>query len=805
MAESKAEWFIPGRDRKPVGPYTIEQVIRALRIGRVTPQTVCWREGMAEWLPIEQIPALAHLLQPAQMQRGLTRFRCSCGNEIVMSSKFAGKQAKCSGCGAVVIVPAAVPEEPVAVAKPKRSFVSRLVVLLLLAGLGAGAYFFVVADYLKLNKAKELIKKESYRKASNALRGLDKSFLFKNQAMYFKGLIEVYAFASQEDSSELSAPQILEGDNPLSGAQRLLKNACKAEPKCKESAKDDLAEAVAKIPAEAHDRLVRILAINLLRQELEAADSKQLAQEVIEALEGDGEIQQRFDEYKPLLRLLLEWDPSRMIDLVLALLPEKASVSLYFARNLRLLYNWSQENPTLQSVFPEAIIASVKTLLESEQAQDAVGMLDNSLVYLPKEKNVAVADLYWQAAKLLKDKNLNQARRAFELALKLQPDIAQTETDVLLCIELSSKADENKLAQYQLFLSKYPESANRATVLSMLVFDAAVVGNQQGFYRQTSIAPYLDAALSAGRELMETYLRTVELDTKLHTLARVLQKNKRQTEALDLAKTILEKFPNTPLQSDIEIDIRKWEQGPSQPTPSTSGKVPSNTPYAPVSSLPAPTIPPPETTPSTSTLPTTTPPTSTTPTTPKVNEPTIIKSAAELEEALQNPDRQKVMWVRLAGRNVTPDQKRRLQFWVANGGVLWLETDLVKMFRFPNLKSLPGNLTRGRARVYQGKHSVLEGIGGTQVSFEVEPGQIGVAMQGRFNPPKGVIPLMVIETAQNEYTAIGAVKTYQKGYVLLRPAKILTDTHPGKQFDQNLRSFSFKSPPKPTPGYRSVP
>jgi len=59
MAETKAQWFIPGRDRKPAGPYTTEQVLRALRIGRVTRQTICWREGMADWLPIEQIPEIA--------------------------------------------------------------------------------------------------------------------------------------------------------------------------------------------------------------------------------------------------------------------------------------------------------------------------------------------------------------------------------------------------------------------------------------------------------------------------------------------------------------------------------------------------------------------------------------------------------------------------------------------------------------------------------------------------------------------------------------------------------------------------
>jgi uncharacterized protein DUF4339 len=804
VADEKAEWFIPGRDRKPVGPYTTEQVLRALRIGRIKPQTVCWREGMAEWLPIEQVPALAHLLQPAQMQRGLTRFQCSCGNEIVMSAKFAGKQAKCSGCGAVVTVPAAVPEAPVPVAKPKRSFVSQLVVLLLLAGLGAGAYYFVVADYLKLRKAEEFIKKESYRKASKELRGPDKSFLFKNQALYLEGLIEVYEFASQEGPHEISVSQILQGENPLSGTQRSLKKACKAEPKCKELAKDDLAEAIEKIPAESNDRLARILAINLLRNELDAADKKLLAQEVIEALRGKIEFQQRFDEHKSLVMLLLEWDSSRMTDLFTTLLPEDAAVSLFYSRNLRLLYQWAQEKPELQNAFPDAILTCVKMQLESDQPQDAVGILESSMGYLPEEKKADAADLYWQAAKLLKESNPNMARKAFAFALKIKPDVAHTESDLLLSIELSPNADEKKLVQYKLFLDKYPESNERANVLSMLVDDAIVVGNQQGFYRRTPIALYLDAALAAARELLAQFAATPDLDSKIHNLARAFQKNKRQGEALNLSKTILEKIPNTPLKSDIENEIQQWEQGPSQITPTTTNKVPSNNAYAPVPPAPTSTTPSPTTT-SPTTISPTTPPTSTTPPAPKKDEPTLVKSADELEEALKNPDIQKVMWVRLAGRNITPDQKRRLQFWVANGGVLWLETDLVKTFRFPNLKSIPRNLTQGRARVYQDKHSVLQGIGGTQVPFEVEPGQVGIAMQGRFSPPKGIIPLMVIETAQNEYTAIAALKTYQKGYVILRPAKIQTDTQPGQKFDQNLRNFSFNLPQKTTPGYRPVP
>jgi len=746
VVETKAEWFIPGRDRKPAGPYTVEQVLRALRIGRVTRQTICWREGMADWLPIEQIPAFAHLLQPVQTQRGLIRFHCSCGNEIIMSHKFSGKQAKCSGCGAVVTVPAPVGNESAGKPKPKpkRSFVSKLIVLLVLAGLGAGAYFFVVADYLKLRKAEELIKKESYSKASRELKGPDKSFLFKNQALYLDGLIEVYEFASAEEPHEITVGKILQGENPLSRAQRSLKKACKAEPKCKELAKDDLAEAVEKIPAETNDRLSRILAINLLRKELDAADSKQLAREVVEALKGNVDFQQRFPYHKSLVTLLLDWDGSLMSELLSAILPEDAAATLLYFRNLRTLYNWAQEKPELQDALPDAILTSVKTQLESDQPQDAVGILDNSLGYLPEEKKPAAADLYLQAA-------------------------------------------------------KKPKSSDRSKVLSMLVVDATAVGNQQSYFRRTPIAPYLDAALPAAAELLAKYPQTPELDRGIQDLARTLHKNKRQEEALNLAKSLLEKIPNTLLKSDIEMDIQKWGQSPSKTTPTTANKVPSSTTYGPVSPTPTPTNPPP------TTISPTTPPTSTTPPTPKKNEPALVKNAAELEEALKNADKQKVMWIRLAGRNITPDQKRRLQFWVANGGVLWLETDLVKTFRFPNLRSTPRNLTQGRARVYQAKHSVLQGIGGAQVSFEVEPGQVGIAMLGRFNPPKGIIPLIVIETAQNEYTAIGAVKAYQKGYVILRPAKIMTDTQPGKKFDQNLRNFSFNPPKKTTQGYRPAP
>jgi len=582
-----------------------------------------------------------------------------------------------------------------------------------------------------------------------------------------------------------------------------LKKACKAEPKCKSRVQSDLANAFEAIPAKTQDRLTRVLAVNLLRHELDAADKTLLAQQVMDALKRKIEFQQRFGQYEPLVRQLLEWDPTSMSVVLTALAPEDAAGSLFYARNLRYLYQWVQEKPELQSELTQAILTSVKNQLDSDPLM-AAGMLDNLVGYLPEASKPDVAALYWQCAKKLKQEQPIPARRAFVNALKINPDIGQDESDVLFRIEMAANDDKNKLNLYKTFLETYPQSTQRAKVLAMLVTDASNIAKQWHYYTHRSVTAYFDAALPAAQELLENPAQTTDLDSLIHTLARALQKNKRQADALQLAKSILEKIPDTVLKSAIENDIQQWQQNPGQTTPSSPTIPPSTPGYTPVPANPVPTTPPPSTTTPTTTSPTT-PPKTTTPPAPKKKEPTLIKNAGELEEALKNPKRQKVMWIRLAGRNVTPDQKRRLQFWVANGGVLWLETDLVKTFRFPNLKSIPSNLTKGRARVYQGKHSVLQGIGGTQVQYEVEPGQVGIAMQGRFNPPKGIIPLIVIETARNEYTAIAAVKKYKKGYVILRPAKIPTDTTPGKMLDQNLRNFSFNPTPKTTPGYRTVP
>lgn len=51
---SEQQWFVIIKGQK-LGPLTVPEL---LRLGSVTPDTLAWREGMAEWKPVRKIPEL---------------------------------------------------------------------------------------------------------------------------------------------------------------------------------------------------------------------------------------------------------------------------------------------------------------------------------------------------------------------------------------------------------------------------------------------------------------------------------------------------------------------------------------------------------------------------------------------------------------------------------------------------------------------------------------------------------------------------------------------------------------------------
>ena len=59
----------------PVGPMTRDELARKIDAGAVTPESLCWREGMDDWRPLGELPELAQLLRRSREQARPTRGR----------------------------------------------------------------------------------------------------------------------------------------------------------------------------------------------------------------------------------------------------------------------------------------------------------------------------------------------------------------------------------------------------------------------------------------------------------------------------------------------------------------------------------------------------------------------------------------------------------------------------------------------------------------------------------------------------------------------------------------------------------
>jgi hypothetical protein len=62
-----------------------------------------------------------------------------------------------------------------------------------------------------------------------------------------------------------------------------------------------------------------------------------------------------------------------------------------------------------------------------------------------------------------------------------------------------------------------------------------------------------------------------------------------------------------------------------------------------------------------------------------VDLPTVVTTAAELDKALEDLDVLRVIWVQLGKDEVEADKLGRLCQWTRAGGVLWSDSDLVRM------------------------------------------------------------------------------------------------------------------------------
>ena len=69
MSEQSHFWYVRGEGNQPAGPFTAEVIIESWQAGRLNANTICWREGMSQWLPLSQVEPFASAIASASVPR----------------------------------------------------------------------------------------------------------------------------------------------------------------------------------------------------------------------------------------------------------------------------------------------------------------------------------------------------------------------------------------------------------------------------------------------------------------------------------------------------------------------------------------------------------------------------------------------------------------------------------------------------------------------------------------------------------------------------------------------------------------
>lgn len=172
-------------------------------------------------------------------------------------------------------------------------------------------------------------------------------------------------------------------------------------------------------------------------------------------------------------------------------------------------------------------------------------------------------------------------------------------------------------------------------------------------------------------------------------------------------------------------------------------------------------------------------------------EPLVVTTANELEDALRELPKQRVLWIQLTKAEVPSQSVEQLRDWVSRGGVLWLDTDLGRLFGFKLSApppTIPGVFVAGTG------HPVLKGLEvDTRVSVVMGPNPLVIAgssdelsrltplLGWTYRPPRG--PRRVFLAC--------ALRSEGRGFVVYRPRQI-EETDAGKLLEDNLRRWSFQ-------------
>jgi hypothetical protein len=63
MSDQSRPWYLGAAGNKPSGPFATEELVKRLRARTLDPQTICWREGMPQWVSLNRIEPFASAIE----------------------------------------------------------------------------------------------------------------------------------------------------------------------------------------------------------------------------------------------------------------------------------------------------------------------------------------------------------------------------------------------------------------------------------------------------------------------------------------------------------------------------------------------------------------------------------------------------------------------------------------------------------------------------------------------------------------------------------------------------------------------
>lgn len=474
MDEQKAVWFLPDEAGQHAGPYTSNQILEQLSTGQMPETMLCWREGMPDWLPLTAVEPFA-----AEIKRTRTAAKKRMLRIVIAIS-----------CIVCVIAAAAV-------------------------------VYLMIMGPPEVRRAKELMSAELYTETSEVLGQYVNRNPLNSEAGYLLAIAKVNEYAAAKPDRTGFIGGFMGTKALLEQAKELFARAFKADPKWIEKAKKEVADAAIRIPSDAPDALNRSLEISRLRAELNLADKKYLAGELLKKLVSQGTLQGRYNLPQDAALEILGWDPSLSNQIITRMLGDENVTTQQLYMAVTTLQRWAGERPAF------AQILSVELLNRAKSFSDA-GHND-------------------------------QAKTLLSKAIEINPQAAKTEEHLFLYIRVMGPGDA-KLTRCQLFLRDYPDSPHSLDVLMIIVRDAVTISKRSGRWNRAGAQLYLSAGLSAAKELISRNPKMSNLDLEVFELAKQHTESKQFTEAIDLTSDLLAAAPDSAIKLQIEQARAQWRQ-----------------------------------------------------------------------------------------------------------------------------------------------------------------------------------------------------------------------------------------------------